>query len=182
MKGAFVMMPTPTHLKGITKNLTNEDAIFFGLEGRYNESIKDGYEYSFIGKIVCTCGNQCLEYLQPYEETGSNYIKVKCIECQQEYLIFDTDFHGWDGWICHDEEMATEVRPKIEVFKCTDCENELHEVVVIIDSQGKQDFIDEAGEDFDLSRWQDAFEWITIDIKCCNCGKVTKEIVSYETM
>lgn len=176
------MMPAPTHLKEITKNLTDDDVEIFDLEDKYEESVDESYEFAFVGKVVCTCGNQCLEYLRPDEETGDNYIKVRCPECQREHLIFDADFHGWDGWICHNDEMANEVRPETEVFKCTDCESGLHEVVLVIDSQGKQDFIEEAGDEFNADRWQDAFEWITIHVKCCNCGKVTQEIVSYETM
>lgn len=169
------MIPAPTHLKDITKQLKEVDINDFNLKDRFSE-------YSFIGKVNCTCGCESLQFLQPDEEIGPCYLKVKCPICLKEYLLFDANFHGWDGWICHDEEAASEERPEVYPLECEECSNNVHEVVVIIDSQGKEDFMEEAGDDFDIERWQDAFEWITIDIRCNKCGKVTKELVSYETM
>lgn len=169
------MIPAPTHLKDITKELNEIDIKDFNLQDRYSD-------FTYLGKVACKCGCEEVIFLQPEEDIGPSYLKAKCPTCLKEYLLFDTDYHGWDGWICHNEESAAKDRPEIHPIECEKCSNKTHEVVVIIDSQGKQDFIEEAGDGFDIERWQDAFEWITIDIKCSECGKVTKELVSYETM
>ncbi|MCX7922001.1 MAG: hypothetical protein N3B21_08330 [Clostridia bacterium] len=99
-----------------------------------------------------------------------------------EHLLFDDDFHGWNGWICHDTSKAVLPRPELIEWKCTQCSSTKHRGVITIHSQGKQDFIEEAGDEFDLNRWQDAFDWFLLDISCEDCGKETRDFISHETM
>ncbi len=57
-----------------------------------------------------------------------------------------------------------------------------HTGTVHIQTEGKDDFISAAGEEFDADRWPDAFGWFSLDLKCSKCVKKSQELVSYETM
>ena len=109
-------------------------------------------------------------------------IYARCTCCSKKYCLFDDDFHGWNGWICHNYDKDLLPRPSLVEWKCSHCSSTKHKVVIIVNSQGKQDFIWEAGEDYDVNRWQDAFDWITFDIRCVECSKITKEFISHECM
>lgn len=165
------MYPIPTHLKDILTLLGEEND-----------------EFQVYGSIKCECGCEAfhlLAYADP--EDDDNYIsplKAICKNCGEEYLIFDETKHGWNGFVCHDgneipDELLTEMH-------CPECDCDIHEIKVSISSQGKQDFIDEAGidSDSDMSEddWVNAFEWISIGVKCLDCGYDNEEWLDLETM
>jgi hypothetical protein len=52
----------------------------------------------------------------------------------------------------------------------------------MIQTEGKRDFISEAGAKFDENRWPDGFGCFNMGIKCTGCGKETPEWICYETM
>jgi hypothetical protein len=184
------MMPSPTHMKEFTEPLEEKDLNQRSSKDRYK--IKDTNQY--IAKLKCSCGNYCFDILYPgdineygpcvMEKDGQFFfvIRVVCTHCGNDYLLFDDDYHGWNGWICHDPEKARIERPNLIKWECNDCKCTKHKAIVMINSQGKEDFIEEAGEEYDVNRWQDAFDWFTLDIKCENCGKETMDLISYETM
>lgn len=184
------MIPVPTHLVKCTEKLGQEDMKSFTNNERYTENI----EYQYIAKVKCSCGNEVFEilYLGKVNDYGpcvAEYdgqyfflIKVRCTDCGEEHLLFDDDFHGWNGWICHDDEKAVIKRPNLVEWKCSNCAHTKHKVVMIINSQGEEDFVQEAGVGFDVSIWQDAFDWFTLDVKCEKCGCTTIDFISYETM
>ena len=57
-------------------------------------------------------------------------------------------------------------------------------MIVSISSQGKDDFIDETEDtdEFSPDDWIEAFEWITIALKCCECEHEDNSWIDYETM
>ena len=155
-------------------------------------------EKPLIGKIKCKCGSESFELLYPgqmhdYEgemipcdlEIDGRFfflIKAKCHQCTKEYMIFDKDFHGWNGLVCHDSEQAAIKRPGLIVWNCTKCNSLIHNAWIRISTLGKKDFIEETEGEFKENLWPDAFDWIYIDVICSNCNKKTDEWVSYETM
>lgn len=175
------MMPSPTHLVGWIKP---------------DSDIID--EENFEGKIKCPCGNETFEVSHPgnmLEDRGEKFpctieidskffflIKVKCSDCSEEKIIFDADFHGWDGYVCHDPEQANIERPNLQLWNCSACNSPKHSVHVQIQTEGKQDFIEESSGEFPEERWVDAFGWIDIDLRCSECEKETIGWISYETM
>lgn len=175
------MMPVPSHLRNI---LIPRDKVL-------NEEL-------LIGDVICHCGNRAFNVMYPgktqeYEgrehpctiEINGEFfflIKAVCSKNNEEYILFDKDFHGSDGFLCHDEEQANLPRPPLVNWKCRSCNASSHEISVKISSQGKDDFMEVTEEEFDESRWPDAFEWIWITIKCSKCGLVTDDWVDYETM
>jgi hypothetical protein len=85
-------------------------------------------------------------------------------------------------WLCLSKpKQAVIPRPPLP-WKCLKCGELPHSVNVIIQTEGKQDFIEETDGEFDPKRWPDGFGRFTLSIKCKKCGKKTPEWVSYETM
>jgi hypothetical protein len=175
------MMPVPTHLRDcvIPENSTIDE-----------EPLK--------AKVQCPCGGKIFHLLYPGQTQEYNgkkipctaeingkfffLIRAKCVTCGEEHLLLDEDFHGWDGFVCHDPEQARLPRPPLFPWKCLACGGLEHKVGVEIQTEGKQDFIDETGGEFDENRWPDGFGWLTISSECTKCGTKTPELFSCETM
>jgi hypothetical protein len=184
------MIPAPTHLIDCTEPFTEKEE----LEYKVKERFSGEWQEQYTCKVKCTCGSYDFSILFSDEvnefgpcvaEVDGEYffiIKARCTSCGKEHLLFDDDFHGWNGWICHDESKASLPRPELVEWNCTTCSSKEHKINIIVNSQGKDDFIEEAGEDYDINRWQDAFDWISFDIKCQKCGKETRSFIEHETM
>jgi hypothetical protein len=173
-------VPIPKHLKNITVLI--------------EESIDDNI---LRANIRCKCGGTEFQLLYPgetieYQEKkwpcsieveGHSVFVIKaiCSNCKTQYLIFDADFHGWDGVMCHNDQKANFPRPSLVPWKCLSCGNLSHKIEVKINFESKKDFIEQSGSEFELDKWPDAFQWIWISIICTNCGLETKDWVDYET-
>jgi hypothetical protein len=170
------MKTLPTHIKDCVKDIE--------------------YTEDFIkGTICCTCGNRVFTLYYPGETTEYNgkvipcsayindhsyfILRAQCSECKKEFLLFDRDFHGWDGYVCHDEKDASKPRPPLVPWKCIECNEDKH-VAQIMFCYGDEDEMleDLGGTKINLA---DAFEWIYVNIKCKICGHVTEKWVDYET-
>jgi ribosomal protein S27E len=174
------MLPIPKHLESILKPI-----------GESNN------EFEVTGKIVCDCGTENftieivgddVDYQKDnvikVTEIDENYfliVKVKCNDCGKEHLIFDNDYHGWNGFVCGGDSRNLP-RPDTKNWACNKCQHANHSLIVSIHSQGQEDFIEEGGEEFDPNDWVEAFDWITIKTTCKSCGETNDEWISYETM
>lgn len=173
------MMPVPTHLVECVHP---------------RDDLVD--ESPLEGDVRCPCGLSVFDVLYPgatleyqgalfpctAENDGEFYflIKARCAACRREHLLFDKDFHGWDGFVCHDARQAALPRPALTERKCLACGKTAHELAVLIPTQGKAEFLEGNEGERDESRWQDAFDWYSMSIRCLSCGKETPEWVSYE--
>lgn len=174
------MLPIPTHLEKILIPMGDENT-----------------EFHVDGCIRCSCGCESF-HIKVYANITKGYpqvmeygdgfafvVKVICADCGKEHLIFDDNKHGWDGFVCH---AGVEVPDnKLKSWKCPDCGCDVHEIRVSISSQGKDDFIEESGiadgdSTFNEDDWVNAFEWITIGLKCHHCGHDDERWIDYETM
>lgn len=109
-------------------------------------------------------------------------VKARCTNCNDQHLLLDADFHGWNGFVCHDAEQAALPRPPLVPWKCLSCNATEHEASIQIQTEGEQDFLSESSGKFPAERWPDGFGWFSMEIKCTACGKQTPEWISYETM
>lgn len=175
------MMPTPSHLTGCVKR---------------KEAAVD--EAAFDVDVRCPCGSRLFDLLYPGETTEYNgspipvvaeinglfffRIKARCVECGTEHLLFDKDFHGWDGFVCHDEAQASLPRPVLIVWDCLECGEAPHEASIQIQTQGKENFVEETEGKFAENRWPDGFSAFSMRIRCNSCSMQTPQWVSYETM
>ncbi len=154
-------------------------------------------EFNVNGKLKCNCGIESFEIklvgddsdykkeqVIKVTEVNDGYfliIKTHCKNCNSEHLIFDNDFHGWNGFVCGGDNREME-RPETKQWNCDACENSEHKLELNIESQGKEDFMEEGGDEFGEDNWIEGFSWITIKTECSNCGKKNSEWISYETM
>ncbi|MDR1564823.1 MAG: hypothetical protein LBS74_07690 [Oscillospiraceae bacterium] len=173
VKGDF-MLPIPTHLNGVL--------IPVG---------EDNSENKVTGIIRCSCGNQKFRVDNNIDEPTEDYsqvIKCFCTACGKGRLLFDDKKHGWDGFVCHGEWMGESAPDEaLSPHQCRECKEEIHEITVVISSQGKQDFIEESGiadgeAEFKEEDWVEAFDWIDISLKCSNCGCEEEQWLDLETM
>jgi hypothetical protein len=174
------MLPFPNHLKNI---LVPKEEI---------------NERTLVSYLRCQCGGDEFQILYSGEtdkfqeeewpcsiEINGHYIfiiEAICNKCKEKHLLFDSDFHGWDGVMCHDPQKANLPRPQLVPWKCLSCKNLTHKIEIKIDYETKDNFIEQSRGEFDIDKWPDAFEWITISIECTQCHKKTDKWVDYETM
>jgi hypothetical protein len=150
------------------------------------------------GLVHCSCGSEKFEFLFPgqthicegqeipvtAEIKGEFFfvIKARCANCNKEHLIFDSHFHGWDGFVCHNPDKASLPRPQLTVWSCRKCGGSIHNATIGFGSEGKDDFIEATGGEIDEEKWMDGFGWLDIALTCCKCGSHIERWVSYEAM
>src|SRR4051794_16594220 len=111
------MMPVPTHLQGLARpfeTVLDEAPLRAGLEcGCGSHS----FEFLYPGRTIVVGGR-----LQPCTvEIEGRYFYVvtcRCTGCTAERVLLDADFHGWNGYVCHDPEQAAVPRPPLVVWRC----------------------------------------------------------------
>ena len=174
------MLPIPTHLENIL--------IPMGTENN---------EFHINGIVRCTCGCECFQirifadtkngYPQvcEYNDNYALFIKAICMDCGKEHLIFDGSKHGWNGFVCHDGITVPD--EELKSWSCSKCRCDIHAIEISINSQGKQDFMDETGiadgeTDFKEDDWINAFGWIVIGLRCYGCGYKDEKWIDFETM
>ena len=175
------MMPVPSHLVDcVVPNDTTID------------------ETPLEARVRCPCGSMRFRILFPgqthvydnetipctAELAGTFFFLVKahCTHCNREHLLLDQDFHGWNGYVAHDPKQALLPRPQLTPWKCLSCSGTEHEAMIMIQTEGKRDFISEAGDAFDADRWPDGFGCFNMGVKCTSCGKETPQLICCETM
>lgn len=175
------MMPVPTHLREVA----------VPLDAAVDEEALDAV-------IRCTCGGELFSLLYPGSTTeydgkripvtaeldGSFFFRIEavCAKCNCNTLLFDKDFHGWDGYVCHDAAQAALPRPPLIPWKCLECGAAPHAARVAICTQGKDDFVENLGDSFPAERWPDGFGWFYLSLTCSGCKLETENWVDYETM
>ena len=175
------MMPIPSHLTNcVTPDSSEID------------------ESPLLGKVQCPCGSDVFQLLYPgrtreHEEgpipcvaeiDGKFFflIKAKCCACKKEHLLIDIDFHGWNGFVCHEPNQANLPRPSLVPWKCLSCGSTEHKATILVSGEGKLDFIEETEGEFDEDRWPDGFGCFAMAIACSKCEKSTDGWISMETM
>lgn len=161
--GNSVDYPIPTHLKE-----------YLTLIGEENS------EYEIAGSIHCSCG---CEQFEVWESNECRSVKLKCMQCGKEIVVFDSGKHGWNGFVCKDDFLDRTL--PFNKYNCPECNQNSFRVAVFISSQGKQDFLDECvsnDDSFSPDDWVDGFDWIRISLQCVQCSFKDKEWASLETM
>ena len=163
--------PIPTHLKSILK---------------VDESLSD--IRNLDEKIVCNCGcetfkithNNDREYNESlsYSEQDGLKINIFCSNCNKKYLLFNQAKQGYDGFVCHECKTAND--NTLTALKCKKCGSDIFSVTLGIEVEDKEQFIEECvnefPDDFTSEDFVNAFNWIVVTIKCCNCGDVDEWI------
>ena len=156
--------PIPTHLQPYLIPLPEED----------------NCEFQVTGSIRCTCG--CDRFAVSESNEGM-FATLKCQDCGHELLLFDAGKQGWNGFVCHHDDLDRNA----PVWKavCEECKGDVFRVRVWISSQGREDFLAEcAAKDsvFQEEDWVNGFEWIQASLECLRCGMDIEGWLDCETM
>lgn len=154
-------LPIPVHLQKLLHPVGNNNS-----------------ERKVDGKIICPCGNK---HFEVKESNSRQILKIICNDCKEEFVLFDSGKHGWDGYVCGVDFLDRE-KPLEQAF-CPECGEGLFRIALHISSLGKEDFAEEClanDASFSSEDWVNAFEWITISLSCTRCG--FNETMNFETM
>lgn len=156
----------------------------------------DKSEPDFLtGRIKCTCG--CVSFQirhnhdeTPFECTAENLAKIferitdpdevcysmmvraECMDCGKDLLLLDAAVHGYDGFVCHDGTSAPDSELKTRI--CPTCGKAHFAVTMTIEPEDYEQFqeevVTEYPDEFKPSDFVDAFNWMTISLRCTHCG------------
>ncbi|VTR98670.1 Uncharacterized protein OS=Aneurinibacillus aneurinilyticus ATCC 12856 GN=HMPREF0083_00370 PE=4 SV=1 [Tuwongella immobilis] len=158
-------------------------------------------DFRFETDFICRCGSTLFRWYtvgrygesDPFRRPLSILIEGKpcfrieneCIKCNHRCLVFDSQIHGWNGFICRNEHLARISRPTLDLWKCTVCFAAGQSARIGIASEGESDFnefLQSFGDRFNPDDWVDAFGWIHISLRCPDCKTDIPGWVDYETM
>lgn len=156
--------PIPTHLRDIFK---------------VDEQHSDQTELR--GKIVCPCGCEIFKIMHnedrewddslPYGEQVGLKINTICVKCNQTLLLFDQATQGYDGFVCYDFKTASD--DSLSSLTCEKCGVSMFHVKLVIEVEDKEQFMEECVADapdaFKPEDYVDAFNWITVTVRCAAC-------------
>jgi hypothetical protein len=177
--GTLDLSPVPSHLEGWTTLTSVED---------------DWVKLA----VRCPCGSERMEFHYPGQthlvrdepipctvEIGGEWfflIKAVCRDCRKEHVLFDSHFHGHDGFLFSSRgKKATLPRPPLVPWQCLKCGSVAHTGSVSIISDYKERYFEDGyGEEFGPEHWPDAYGCFGMSIACCDCGHKTPGWVDYE--
>lgn len=155
-------------------------------------------DHQYAGHVKCKCGCDTFELRHTggthewndetipctTEISGEFYLRIaaKCKECSSEHLLFDMDFHGWNGFVCREDSKTSRPRPSLVPWPCRSCGNSAYQSDVVVSGEDMESAIDESEGVLDASNWQEGFGWMDIHLHCTVCDNVHKSWVSIETM
>jgi len=149
-------------------------------EGRKHIREHYGDEYRIFG-IACTCGNTDIQVmgvrLKGLDILGDP-IFIACPKCQGQFLVFDSEDQGYDGEVGQVNAVYSEFDNEILLATCAHCGGSIHELTLSFEYT-----VEEAefrGPDALTQRPVDLFTYLTGNIRCRTCGRVT-EILQFET-
>lgn len=174
------MMPIPSHLKEIAKPV---------------DQVLD--EAPLRASLQCKCGSISFQLLYPGQtraigdqvipvtaNVGGNYffiVQTLCRQCSYEVTLLDADFHGWNGFVCHDPAQASVLRPPLVPWQCVACDSREYEAEIFIQGEGEADYIVETGNE-NGDQWPNAFGYFALSAICSKCRLNTPDLFTCETM
>lgn len=109
-------------------------------------------------------------------------VKLKPKECKTEFVIFNSNLHGYDAITAQQKSPLLPYKYK-KKSRCRKCGSEFYRVYINIHNTGKMDLLNEQSINaMSDVNWMDAFDWFSIDLECSGCGKKTKKWFEFETM
>lgn len=146
------------------------------------------------GSLKCTCGCEKFSFRNfanyynaqpcvfPKNDGFAFVIKVVCADCNKNWVVMDLSKHGYDGFVCRNGLSVDE--SELKKYLCPKCGKEYFLVKVGIEAEDKEQFIEECvseyPDEFSPDDYIDAFNWITVSVKCCNCEMTCEEWISLE--
>lgn len=172
----------PNHLKDCTsKGIVSANGNSIKADIQCLENSTEDFEIFFIGRSIYENGDSVIKVVE-YQKGFFLVVSIRFLNCNDTFVLLDKDLHGWNGWICRDEQQLRRNRPQNNIWKCSNCGESKHKGNIEIFSKGKEDFIEETEGEFDPELWYNAFSWFKMNIRCTSCGLSTDGFIDYETM
>lgn len=150
-----------------------------------------------FGRLRCPCGEKSLNLSTTnefYDSDGNRrpkefkwndsfffIVEAACPGCATKYVLFDSNRHGWNGYLAS-EEKRPPMSPPLEEWKCSACSGLKHQATILVVGEPMRTTIEESGEALDESNWQEAFGAFNMAIECVTCGRKDPGWVSFESM
>lgn len=98
---------------------------------------------------------------------NSEVFKIKCQDCQKEYVLFDSRKHGYDGAFCAQEDKWSQKYSNVEyTFSQLDFEKDSNSVVeityTVMNDESLEIFMENTGIETDEDGYSNGFSWLTI--------------------
>lgn len=107
--------------------------------------------------------------------SGIVVIKIQCTQCGEEYILFDSRIHGYDGMTNEKDHETMEYEPHFKLK----CKEAITLEVKIENDESFEEFQENTDLDFTEEQYSDAFSWI-IMYRINSNGKKVK-IFDWET-
>ena len=108
----------------------------------------------------------------PYSEQDGLKINLICQTCERKHLLFDQAAQGYDGFVCHDCKTVKD--EKLKILKCEKCCADTFSVMLEIEAENKEQFIEECvmeyPDEFSADDYVDVFNWIVVTVQCSECS------------
>lgn len=156
----------------------NEHLSIVNRDNRYyiaKENFKNNKEY--LLEDVTELNNK-LSNVQPVPI----FLEAVCAHCGKKISVFNSSINGYDGLLNSSNVNYRKDFSTIKTQKCRKCGAESSKIKIHISSTGKKDLLSEQDSRLNDLNWEDAFDWITIDLKCSGCGHVRRKYLDIETM
>jgi hypothetical protein len=159
------------------------------------------HEFSFEAPLRCECASRTFQWFTQNKFLGPDqanrpadlvvngipYFRIECVcaACFRRSLVFDAHLHGWNGFVCRDNSLATMTRPELVKWFCHSCKSDEFLGRVGVASEGPDDFHASnlrSGLRLQQEDWVDAFGWIRIGLTCQSCSLDLPHWVDYEAM
>ena len=190
-QGQNEFIPFLSHSE-LTKEEKDERVWIIAFKNRYAHLWAQGYDLTSRttpeGTIYgCAKNGQFID-LETYKPCSQKInihpviVKVKSLKSETEFEIFNNFLYGYDAIISNKEKTTVPVKYK-KKSKCRKCGCETYKIYINLHNTGKKDLLkDQPCEYINEENWTNAFDWISIDLECSNCGKLTKQWFEMETM
>lgn len=110
-------------------------------------------------------------------------VKVKSLILKKEFEIFNSLLCGYDALIAADKPIKQQPIKFRKKSRCRICGCEKYKMYVNIHNTGEKDLIEkQPDKNINKDNWTDAFDWISIDLECVDCGRMLKNWFEMETM
>ena len=161
----------------------------------------DHNEYKVSGAVECLCGNTTFKVDFVGEEDDQNVysihieehpnpeyndyfalvIHITCTQCARTHTLYDRHQHGWNGYIAVEGKGFPFTKEMLHSKSCKNCGKTNFKLQTSIYSMGKVDFTENA-PDRPKEQWVNAFERITVDLACTDCGHAQTNWLDDECM
>lgn len=108
--------------------------------------------------------------------SGIQVLKMACVECKEEYVLFDNRYHGYDGKT--GEETDNQAFSYVPNFRQKLKQPAAFEVKIENDSS-LEEFNQNAGLNYDMEDYSDAFSWFSL--YAIDPSNKKRKIFDYET-